>query len=68
MAYINQNSEMSILVHVFNTAVFNNSAFDDITLADLGEEQMSVELESDSVNRLLAVTQTIISSIFLCQR
>ncbi|ENH58932.1 hypothetical protein HPHPA11_0058 [Helicobacter pylori Hp A-11] len=50
MAYTyNQNSEMSILARVFNTAVFSNNSAFDITPFDLGEEQMSVEMEDEVV-------------------
>ncbi len=67
MAYTyNQNSEMSILVRVFNTAVFSNNSTLDITPLDLGEKQMSVELEDEVVKRLPAATQTVVSmNIFL---
>ncbi|MGL2775273.1 hypothetical protein ACQJ87_02495, partial [Helicobacter pylori] len=58
----NQNSEMSILVRVFNTAVFSNNSAFDITPFDLGEEQMSVEMEDEVVKRLQAATQTIASA------
>ncbi|MGL2390663.1 hypothetical protein ACOWLS_00785 [Helicobacter pylori] len=59
MAY---NSEMSILARVFNTAVFSNNSAFDITPFDLGEEQMSVEMEDEVVKRLQATTQTIASA------
>ncbi|MFP6034415.1 hypothetical protein ACLF89_00340 [Helicobacter pylori] len=59
MAY---NSEMSILARVFNTAVFSNNSAFDITPFDLGEEQMSVEMEDEVVKRLQAATQTIAST------
>ncbi|WP_187886592.1 hypothetical protein [Helicobacter pylori] len=59
MAY---NSEMSILARVFNTAVFSNNSAFDITPFDLGEEQMSVEMEDEVVKRLQAATQTIASA------
>ncbi|WP_100975995.1 hypothetical protein [Helicobacter pylori] len=63
MAYTyNQNSEMSILARVFNTAVFSNNSAFDITPFDLGEEQMSVEMEDEVVKRLQAATQTIASA------
>ncbi|WP_120851836.1 hypothetical protein [Helicobacter pylori] len=63
MAYTyNQNSEMSILARVFNTAVFSNNSAFDITPFDLGEEQMSVEMEDEVVKRLPAATQTIASA------
>ncbi|WP_101019858.1 hypothetical protein [Helicobacter pylori] len=63
MAYTyNQNSEMSILVRVFNTAVFSNNSAFDITPFDLGEEQMSVEMEDEVAKRLQAATQTIASA------
>ncbi len=63
MAYTyNQNSEMSILARVFNTAVFSNNSAFDITPFDLGEEQMSVEMEDEVVKRLQAATQTIAST------
>ncbi|EJB96133.1 hypothetical protein [Helicobacter pylori] len=67
MAYTyNQNSEMSILARVFNTAVFSNNSAFDITPFDLGEEQMSVEMEDEVVKRLPAATQTVASvNIFL---
>ncbi len=59
----NQNSEMSILARVFNTAVFSNNSIFDITPFDLGEEQMSVDMEEDEVvKRLYAATQTIAST------
>ncbi|GHR26370.1 hypothetical protein JP0094_08420 [Helicobacter pylori] len=58
----NQNSEMSILARVFNTAVFSNNSAFDITPFDLGEEQMSVEMEDEVVKRLQAATQTIASA------
>ncbi len=58
----NQNSEISILARVFNTAVFSNNSAFDITPFDLGEEQMSVELEDEVVKRLQAATQTIASA------
>ncbi|MUU30194.1 hypothetical protein F7187_02155 [Helicobacter pylori] len=63
MAYTyNQNSEMSILVRVFNTAVFSDNSAFDITPFDLGDEQMSVEMEDEVVKRLQAATQTIAST------
>ncbi len=63
MAY---NSEMSILVHVFNTAVFSNNSTFDITPFDLGEEQMSVDMEDEVVKRLPTAMQTVASvNIFL---
>ncbi|MCQ2788036.1 hypothetical protein JT118_03760 [Helicobacter pylori] len=67
MAYTyNQNSEMSILARVFNTAVFSNNSAFDITPFDLGEEQMSVEMEDEVVKRLPAAMQTVASvNIFL---
>ncbi|MCQ2896868.1 hypothetical protein JT086_04675 [Helicobacter pylori] len=62
----NQNSEISILAHVFNTAVFSNNSAFDITPFDLVEEQMSVEIEDEVVKRLLAAMQTVASvNIFL---
>ncbi|MGL2360268.1 hypothetical protein ACOWK0_01465 [Helicobacter pylori] len=67
MAYTyNQNSEMSILARVFNTAVFSNNSAFDITPFDLGEEQMSVEMEDEVVKRLPTAAQTVASvNIFL---
>ncbi|MGL2718843.1 hypothetical protein ACQJ8C_05375 [Helicobacter pylori] len=67
MAYTyNQNSEMSILARVFNTAVFSNNSAFDITPFDLGEEQMSVEMEDKVVKRLPTAAQTVASvNIFL---
>ncbi|WP_208352491.1 hypothetical protein [Helicobacter pylori] len=67
MAYTyNQNSEMSILVRVFNTAVFSNNSTFDITPFDLGEEQMSVDMEDEVVKRLPTAMQTVASvNIFL---
>ncbi|MCQ2951173.1 hypothetical protein JT182_07275 [Helicobacter pylori] len=67
MAYTyNQNSEMSILARVFNTAVFSNNSAFDITPFDLVEEQMSVEMEDEIVKRLPAAAQTVASvNIFL---
>ncbi|WRF26203.1 hypothetical protein KVC79_03400 [Helicobacter pylori] len=63
MAYTyNQHSEMSILARVFNTAVFSNNSAFDITPFDLGEEQMSVEMEDEVAKRLQAATQTIASA------
>ncbi|MCQ2946147.1 hypothetical protein JT108_03745 [Helicobacter pylori] len=62
----NQNSEMSILARVFNTAVFSNNSAFDITPFDLVGKQMSVEMEDEIVKRLLAATQTVASvNIFL---
>lgn len=58
----NPNNEMNILGHVFNTAVFSNNSAFDITPFDLGEEQMSVEMEDEVVKRLQAATQTIASA------
>ncbi|GAA8365487.1 hypothetical protein ACQJ6L_04935 [Helicobacter pylori] len=58
----NPNNEMSILARVFNTAVFSNNSAFDITPFDLGEEQMSVEMEDEVVKRLQAATQTIAST------
>nr|WP_154500832.1 hypothetical protein [Helicobacter pylori] len=58
----NQNSEVSILARVFNTAVFSNNSAFDITPFDLGEEQMSVDMEDEVVKRLQAATQTIASA------
>ncbi|WQY13280.1 hypothetical protein KVM28_04090 [Helicobacter pylori] len=58
----NQNSEMSILARVFNTAVFSNDSALDITPFDLVGEQMSVEMEDEVVKRLQAATQTIASA------
>ncbi|GAA8807273.1 hypothetical protein VN1316_10710 [Helicobacter pylori] len=57
----NQNIENSILARVFNTAVFSNNSAFDITPFDLGEEQMSVEMEDD-VARRYGATQTIAST------
>ncbi|MFP6281258.1 hypothetical protein ACLGEC_00330 [Helicobacter pylori] len=67
MAYTyNQNSEMSILAHVFNTAVFSNNSAFDITPLDLVGEQMSVEMEDEVVKRLPTAAQTVASvNIFL---
>ncbi|WP_121053629.1 hypothetical protein [Helicobacter pylori] len=67
MAYTyNQNSEMSILARVFNTAVFSNNSTLDITPLDLVGEQMSVEMEDEVVKRLPAAMQTVVSmNIFL---
>ncbi|PUD29848.1 hypothetical protein C2R96_07565 [Helicobacter pylori] len=53
---------MNILARVFNTAVFSNNSAFDITPFDLGEEQMSVEMEDEVVKRLQAATQTIASA------
>ncbi|EMH42795.1 hypothetical protein HMPREF1430_00890 [Helicobacter pylori GAM96Ai] len=50
------------LAHVFNTAVFSNNSAFDITPFDLGEEQMSVEMEDEVVKRLQVATQTIASA------
>ncbi|EMH25748.1 hypothetical protein [Helicobacter pylori] len=50
------------LERVFNTAVFSNNSAFDITPFDLGEEQMSVEMEDEVVKRLQAATQTIASA------
>ncbi|WP_121074854.1 hypothetical protein [Helicobacter pylori] len=62
----NPNSEMNILDRVFNTAVFSNNSAFDITPFDLGEEQMSVEMEDEIVKRLPAAAQTVVSmNIFL---
>ncbi len=62
----NQNSEMSILGRVFNTAVFSNNSAFDITPFDLGEEQMSVDMEDEVVKRLPTAAQTVASvNIFL---
>ncbi|RVZ98073.1 hypothetical protein [Helicobacter pylori] len=62
----NPNNEMNILGRVFNTAVFSNNSAFDITPFDLGEEQMSVEMEDEVVKRLPAATQTVASvNIFL---
>lgn len=62
----NPNNEMNILDRVFNTAVFSNDSALDITPFDLGEKQMSVELEDKVVKRLPVATQTVISmNIFL---
>ncbi len=58
----NPNNEMNILGRVFNTAVFSNNSAFDITPFDLGEEQMSVEMEDEVVKRLQAATQTIASA------
>ncbi|GAA7172234.1 hypothetical protein HpBGD53_16890 [Helicobacter pylori] len=58
----NPNNEMNILAHVFNTAVFSNNSAFDITPFDLGEEQMSVEMEDEVVKRSQAATQTIASA------
>ncbi|STO73620.1 Uncharacterised protein [Helicobacter pylori] len=58
----NPNNEMNILARVFNTAVFSNNSAFDITPFDLGEEQMSVEMEDEVVKRLQAATQTIASA------
>ncbi|MCQ2933853.1 hypothetical protein JT204_07395 [Helicobacter pylori] len=58
----NQNSEMSILARVFNTAVFSNNSAFDITPLDLVGKQMSVEMEDEVVKRLPAATQTIASA------
>ncbi|NHB30656.1 hypothetical protein EXS99_04455 [Helicobacter pylori] len=67
MAYTyNQNSEMSILARVFNTAVFSNNSSFDITPFDLVGEQMSVEMEDEVVKRLPTAMQTVASvNIFL---
>lgn len=67
MAYTyNQNSEMSILARVFNTAVFSNNSAFDITPFDLVGEQMSVEMEDEVVKRLPTAMQTVASvNIFL---
>ncbi len=62
----NQNSEMSILARVFNTAVFSNDSALDITPFDLVGEQMSVEMEDEVVKRLPTAMQTVASvNIFL---
>ncbi len=58
----NPNNEMNILGRVFNTAVFSNNSTFDITPFDLGEEQMSVDMEDEVVKRLQAATQTIASA------
>ncbi|PUD18273.1 hypothetical protein C2S04_05350 [Helicobacter pylori] len=58
----NPNNEMNILGRVFNTAVFSNNSAFDIMPFDLGEEQMSVEMEDEVVKRLQAATQTIASA------
>ncbi|MFP6147094.1 hypothetical protein ACLF97_01330 [Helicobacter pylori] len=67
MAYTyNQNSEMSILARVFNTAVFSNNSAFDITPLDLVGEQMSVEMEDEVVKRLPTAAQIVASvNIFL---
>lgn len=63
MAYTyNMSGDMSILARVFNTAVFSNNPAFDITPFDLGEEQMSVDMEDEVVKRLQAATQTIASA------
>ncbi|EMH28519.1 hypothetical protein HMPREF1423_01358 [Helicobacter pylori GAM270ASi] len=62
----NPNNEMNILDRVFNTAVFSNNSAFDITPFDLGEEQMSVEMEDEVVKRLPTAMQTVASvNIFL---
>ncbi|RKV29532.1 hypothetical protein DD746_03565 [Helicobacter pylori] len=62
----NQNSEMSILACVFNTAVFSNDSALDITPFDLVGEQMSVEMEDEVIKRLPTAMQTVASvNIFL---
>ncbi|WP_120869524.1 hypothetical protein [Helicobacter pylori] len=62
----NSNNEMNILARVFNTAVFSNNSAFDITPFDLGEEQMSVEMEDEVVKRLPTAAQTVASvNIFL---
>ncbi len=62
----NPNNEMNILGRVFNTAVFSNNSAFDITPFDLGEEQMSVEMEDEVVKRLPTAAQTVASvNIFL---
>ncbi len=62
----NPNNEMNILACVFNTAVFSNNSAFDITPFDLGEEQMSVDMEDEVVKRLPTAAQTVASvNIFL---
>ncbi len=62
----NPNNEMNILGRVFNTAVFSNNSTFDITPFDLGEEQMSVDMEDEVVKRLPTAMQTVASvNIFL---
>ncbi|MFP6024386.1 hypothetical protein ACLF8Q_00770 [Helicobacter pylori] len=62
----NPNNEMNILARVFNTAVFSNNSAFDITPFDLGEEQMSVDMEDEVVKRLPTAAQTVASvNIFL---
>ncbi|WRG68933.1 hypothetical protein E5E13_02905 [Helicobacter pylori] len=62
----NPNNEMNILGRVFNTAVFSNNSTFDITPFDLGEEQMSVDMEYEVVKRLPTAMQTVASvNIFL---
>ncbi|MFP6170832.1 hypothetical protein ACLGBY_03530 [Helicobacter pylori] len=62
----NPNNEMNILGRVFNTAVFSNNSAFDITPFDLGEEQMSVDMEDEVVKRLPTAMQTVASvNIFL---
>lgn len=57
---------MNILGRVFNTAVFSNNSAFDITPFDLGEEQMSVDMEDEVVKRLPTAMQTVASvNIFL---
>lgn len=57
---------MNILARVFNTAVFSNNSAFDITPFDLGEEQMSVDMEDEVVKRLPTAAQTVASvNIFL---
>ncbi|WRA09471.1 hypothetical protein KVM17_03470 [Helicobacter pylori] len=62
----NPNNEMNILARVFNTAVFSNNSAFDITPFDLGEEQMSVDMEDEVVKRLPTAAQIVASvNIFL---
>ncbi|GAA8099047.1 hypothetical protein Kazakh3189_00970 [Helicobacter pylori] len=62
----NPNNEMNILACIFNTAVFSNNSAFDITPFDLGEEQMSVDMEDEVVKRLPTAAQTVASvNIFL---